>query len=219
MKALRAEADEDARSGPPWACAAVATAGDSESARRLSVVGKTPRRRFGHSGADREDARRGVRRGSRRRRTRLDLRSTHAARRLSVVQRAAPQFHGTSLKCCAWVLETTNPIGFERQKTFRPADIRARKRTFDRENDRFERRKTNFEEEGKRQNNVWGPPWTPTRISSRPLRVFGRRRARWMRYRRLDVPVQKDGEGSERNEKKLQKKRKDVLCGDRTHGH
>jgi hypothetical protein len=71
---------------------------------------------------------------------------THAARRLSVVQRAAPQFHGTSLKCCAWVLETTKPIGFERQKTFRPADIRARKRTFDRENDRFERRKTNFAE-------------------------------------------------------------------------
>jgi hypothetical protein len=39
-----------------------------------------------------------------------------------------------------------DPIGFERQKTFRPADIRARKRTFDRENDRFERRKTNFAE-------------------------------------------------------------------------
>ena len=52
------------------------------------------------------------------------------------------------------------------------------------------------------RNNVWGPPWTPTRISSRPLRVFGRRRARWMRYRRLDVPVQKDGEGSEGIEKK-----------------
>ena len=52
------------------------------------------------------------------------------------------------------------------------------------------------------RNNVWGPPWTLTRISSRPLRVFGRRRARWMRYRRLDVPVQKDGEGSEGIEKK-----------------
>ena len=91
------------------------------------------------------------------------------------------------------------------QKSFRPGDTRARTRTFDRENDRFERQKNKFREkirEGKRQNNVWGPPWTPTRISSRPLRVFGRRMTRWMRHRRLDVPVQKDGEASERNEKK-----------------
>ena len=96
MASLRAEADEDARSGPPWACAAVATAGDSESARRLSVVEKTPRRRFGHSGADREDARRGVRRGSRRRRTRLDLRSNA---RGSTLERTAtigsPSFTGS----------------------------------------------------------------------------------------------------------------------------
>ena len=73
MASFRAEADEDATSWPPWGCAAVATAGESGSARRLCVVVKAPRQRFGHSCAGREDARRGVWRSCRRRRTRLDL--------------------------------------------------------------------------------------------------------------------------------------------------
>ena len=47
-----------------------------------------------------------------------------------------------------------------------------------------------------------GPPWTLTRTSSEPLRVFGRGKARRMRHRRVDVPVQKDGEGGQRIKKK-----------------
>jgi hypothetical protein len=41
------------------------------------------------------------------------------------------------------VLETTNPpLGFSGKKSFRPADVRARTRTFDRENDRLKGKKT-----------------------------------------------------------------------------
>jgi hypothetical protein len=57
----------------------------------------------------------------------------------------------------------------------------------------WDQKNTFFEQ--KRQKRM-GSPWTPTRVSSEPRRFLGRGRARWMRHRRLDVPVQKDGEGS-----------------------
>ena len=174
------------------------------------MVGKAWRRTLGHAGAGREDARSGVRRRGGRRRTRLDLRSNA---RGSTLERSAtsgsPVSRDQSKMLC---------VGVGDDKPDRSASSGKKvsdRRTFALESERLIgktivlkgknkfRRKNKTE--GKRQNNVWGPPWTPTRISSRPLRVFGRRRARWMRYRRLDVPVQKDGEGSEGNNKKKAK--------------